>query len=440
MKIALISANREMMPEPVSPLGLLYILAAVEKDHCTKLFDLCFLTSPIKELSEQLEGFKPDVIAIGFRNIQNRDYTDIESNLIFYKNLIDSLRQSFNIPIVIGGSGFSVLPRKMMNYLQPDFGISGEGEAKFQELIRCLDESDDKYREIPNLYYFDGDELIFNTGNSFNLNLNTFIPIKDKLASDYYNFTGTDSIQTKRGCPFECTYCTYPLIEGSTYRLRDPENVVNEMLQVRDSNENVDHFFIVDSVFNHPINHAKSICREMIKRKVQIEWSCYINPKGFDEELARLMKESNCRGIEIGTDSGNDQVLKSLKKGFLTKDVKRTHEICKKYEIKDCHTFVLGTEGESIADVEKTLDFIEDLNPFAAILMIWTEYNDALELDQSPQRDALNNDIIELLKIRHQNNPSWIIPALEVNFNERLFNFLRKRKVRGPLWEDMGNQ
>ena len=197
------------------------------------------------------------------------------------------------------------------------------------------------------------------------------------------------------------------------------------------------HFFVVDSVFNHPRDHAKDFCRELIKRNWNTPWTCYINPLSFDDSLADLMAQAKCAGYEVGSDSGCDIILKALKKGFLTKDIIRMKTISKRYGLKDCHTFVLGTPWETMDHVLESLAFIEALEPTAAVLMAWNDDAEAVDHELGSERKEFRDKIIQLFRDKKEQNPSWIIPPLTYNFDERLFRVLRKRNLSGPLWQQL---
>ena len=160
------------------------------------------------------------------------------------------------------------------------------------------------------------------------------------------------------------------------------------------------HFFVVDSVFNLPRRHAKDVCRELAARSWTTPWTCYANPLGFDLEFAKLARSAGCAGMEIGSDSGRDDVLQRLRKGFLTADIRRIHALAQDAGIPDCHTFILGTPGESLDDVQRTLDFVAELDPFSAILMIWIDDAEALDPALRKARDELRARIEALLRER----------------------------------------
>jgi tRNA A37 methylthiotransferase MiaB len=189
-----------------------------------------------------------------------------------------------------------------------------------------------------------------------------------------------------------------------------------------------------------PAVHAKSICRELITRDNPMPWTCYVNPLSFDDELAELMVQAGCVGMEVGSDSGCDDVLRSLRKGFTTAHIRQLHARAQDVGIADCHTFILGTEGETIEHARQTLDFIVDLDPFAAIIMIWVDDFEALDADYRAERQVLRESIMELLSDSAKAFPHWSIPSLGINFDETAFRIMREGGLRGPLWQYLRNR
>ncbi len=359
------------------------------------------------------------------------------TNIVHYYNeLMTTIRETTPSPVIIGGSGFSVIPTELMDALKPDFGMSGESDEAFPAFLEAL-ETGQGYDEIGNLHRFEDGLLLKNAPPKGFLDMRT-LPWPDRSLADarYYEGFGIESLQTKRGCPLQCDYCTYPTIEGRVGRTRDASDIVDELESLAD-NPAVHHVFIVDSVFNLPRTHAKAVCREMIDRDNTMPWTCYANPLGFDEELADLMQRAGCAGMEVGADSGYDPVLKRLRKGFTTQHLRDLHTLSLKYDIPDCHTFLLGTPGEDFDDVLKSLEFIVDLDPFSAILMAWVDDYEALDLEIAKKRRALRDQIHQLLDDHKDEFPWWSIPSLGVNYAPELFTALREHGLHGPLWQHL---
>ena len=138
MRIAFVSPNREHLPDPVLPLGLLYMMSAAGEQHERTLIDLCFEAEPLAHLADRLREFRPDLVAIGMRNIQNADYTDTGTTLGYYDEVLRTIRECSPAPIVMGGGGFSVIPHELMRRFSVDYGVIGEGEQAFAALAARL--------------------------------------------------------------------------------------------------------------------------------------------------------------------------------------------------------------------------------------------------------------------------------------------------------------
>lgn len=437
MKVAFVSANREHLPDPVVPLGVLSIISATPDSHEKIFVDLCFVEDPVTEIREKLSGFSPDVVAVGIRNLQSNEYSaeGVNSNQRYYESIFNAIKNCTTCPLVVGGGGFSVAPERLMQLLKPDFGILGEGEISFPTLLNSLERGDRPEKDVPGLWHFTEQGLECTHPSSVPVDINSVpYPQRNQIDQRYFA-SGIDSIQTKRGCSLSCDYCTYPLIEGRSYRLKDPSTVVSEMISSRESNPWVKHFFIVDSVFNIPASHAKEICREMIRRSLKTPWTCYANPLTFDEELADLMVAAGCAGMEVGSDSGSNVILKRLRKGFTTSRIESMQALSEKRGLKDCHTFILGTPGETLEDVRETLRFVDRLDPYAAVFMIWSDDGALVASNKIKDKVFLRQEILKELRNSAENHPTWVVPELGIHFDPVLFTRLRKRGISGPLWQ-----
>lgn len=140
MKILLISVNREKMPFPVFPLGLAYLVKALkEEDHLIEVLDLCFSMNVPIDLKYAIHKFQPDLIGLSLRNLDNLTYPTSISYLKEVEEVVSICRQSSPSKLALGGSGFSLLPKDLLQHLDIDFGIVGEGEEVFLQLVKFLE-------------------------------------------------------------------------------------------------------------------------------------------------------------------------------------------------------------------------------------------------------------------------------------------------------------
>lgn len=436
MRIAFISGNREQLPDPVLPLGVLYMMSTIGSAHEKLLIDLCFEPDPLSVLAARLREFAPDVVAIGMRNIQNADYTDTSTTLGWYDDMVRTVRNSTAAPVVMGGGGFSVIAPELMERFGLDYGITGEGEQPFAQLIARLAAGSRDTSGIRNLLGGQAAPAIGGLHRHDFLDLNTNVrPERQWADPRYYLHSGITSIQTKRGCAMQCEYCTYPLIEGRSIRQRLAESVADEWVEAVGAHPAISHVFIVDSVFNLPPHHAQAVCDALIERGASTPWTCYLNPARFEPELADAMARSGCAGVEIGSDSGTDMGLLRLRKGFTTEKILKTSRLCSQAGIKDCHTFILGTRGDSLDDVERSLDFIEALNPYSAIIMAFKDDREAIDPALAMELGDFRQEVLSRIGKRAAAKPRWVVPSLGLRFNNRLFQALRRAGMRGPLWQ-----
>ena len=416
------------------PVGLLHVAASTPQRHQRLFWDVCFEDKPLVFLRERLLEAQPDIVAIGLRNIIGNTGREASGNLVYYRRLVATVRAFSSATVVVGGSALSVMPEAFMGILDADFGVFGEAEMTFPALVAAL-ETDDPISRLPtNVLYRGGGEIRFTGPAPSPVELDRLPPLDYALLDRrYLQETGTLAMQTKRGCAFACAFCTYPIIEGTAVRTRDPRWVAEELFRICDADPAIEHVFFVDSVFNAPMCHAIAICDALIERGSPMPWTCYANPRNFDEPLAEKMVASGAAGIEVGDDSGSDQVLQRLRKGFTTNAIRSLRTACRNTGLKDCHTFLLGTPDETMDDVYRTLDFIVELDPFAAIVMVW----DDPVAPFSGKRQVLDHreGVLGVLEDHRHRFSNWVIPQLGHNFSERLFRVLRRSGLRGPLWQ-----
>ncbi len=444
MKVLLLSPNIERLPDPVFPLGLASI-AAVLRDHEIpyKILDLCFADDYEDAIEKTLTQFRPDVVGLSLRNVDNVSYPNYISYLPFYEKVVQTIRTHSNASIVLGGSGFSLLPQPLIDFLQADFGIVGEGESAFVRLLEQMQKKEPPQERIIEGYHERGEKL-------------DALPFPDRSHFDneaYLRWGGMGNVQTKRGCPFRCVYCTYPIIEGRQMRLRSPDLVCDEIedLLMR----GIDNIFIVDNTFNYPIHHAEDICGEIIRRRLTIKWSCYATPGLVTEALIDRMMTAGCTGVEFGSDAANNEMLRNMGKDFTVENLQSASSICRKADMPFCHSLLLGGPGETMETVQETLNTIDLLSPTAAIAMVGIRVFPKTRLSAiarddgviSPDEDflkpvfylstAVKNKVLPYMENFVKSHANWILPGLNVHISTELQRKLRRFGLKGPLWEHM---
>jgi anaerobic magnesium-protoporphyrin IX monomethyl ester cyclase len=356
-KVLLVNTNTETQPYPVPPMGLCLLAAKIRDKYDVIIFDGTF--GDTENLYKLALDFKPDYIGISIRNIDNMAF---ENQIIYCEkikaNFTEPLKKISSGKLILGGSGFSIYPQILLEYLEIDFGIVGEAEESFPLLLEHLDNGID-LSDIPAVVR----RRVKNTKRIPSITEEKlqlpFSEIDSFISFEPYKNRGAYSIQTKRGCYHKCIYCTYPIIEGNKYKIRDAKLVADEIEQAYGRVGNVT-FEFVDSTFNDPEGHAENICREIIKKGIRPRLRTMgINPRNTSKELFDLMMKAGFSQIDCTPDSASPKMLKNLKKNFTLQQLIKTADLIKENNLPTMWFFLFGGPGENEQTFRETFDFID---------------------------------------------------------------------------------
>lgn len=358
MRVLLVYSNqtRDLLPAP--PIGLSYVASAAQHaGHAVHFLDLLISTNPLDDLREAVRRFQPQAIGFSVRNIDNIVHQRLARHLDDLGEMIATVRQESRAPVILGGPAISVLGPAALQLLDADFAVIGEGEVTFPLLLQAIEQDTDYSRLEGVCYRRDG--KIHSTPMA---RLPEFSASGMQQWIDwpaYERNGGTWALQTKRGCPLHCSYCTYPTIEGRSMRRRSPQEVVDEIEHVLGT-ARPRTFEFVDSTFNVPESHAFAICEEIIRRNLKVNLTAMgVNPLNTSKELFTLMKRAGFNSMMITPEAASDSMLRHLQKGFTLEHVRRTAQLARESGIRCMWFFMLGGPGETRTTVEETLSFVE---------------------------------------------------------------------------------
>jgi anaerobic magnesium-protoporphyrin IX monomethyl ester cyclase len=309
------------------------------------------------DLKAHLDMFRPDVVVTesNFQSLSN----DIEM----------AKRANEGSHLVIVGPPASQFAEKILKE-GINFVIRYEYDLALLELVEALERGSSltgvrnlsflKERIIDNPVRFSSSEEIEGLA---------FVSEVYKTHLDVRNYFLNHSrypmvqIMTGRGCPNRCTFCSWPeTLMGRKYRTRSIENVVDEFQFVRDEMPEIREIFIEDDTFTLNKDRTQRFCQELKDREIDIKWGCQCRAD-IDYSTMRAMKQAGCRLLDVGYESGNDEMLNRMRKGLTKSDLERFTNEARRAGMRILSDFVIGLPGETKQTIDETMLFIEKIRP-----------------------------------------------------------------------------
>jgi len=358
MNILMVSTNRVRKPMAAIPYGACMVTEALaRKGHNVRLLDLMFETDPDRALVSAVERCFPDVVGISVRNIDNNDMQDTVEYYRDVSRIVDIIRRKTSVPIVLGGSAVGVMPEALLRYSGADFAVLRDGETVFPRMMEALSNGGTCF-DTPDVAWMENNVFHVNGGRFSALDSEFIVPDFRRLLdiAAYRSAMATIPIQSKRGCPFDCVYCTYGISEGRRCRLYPPDRVADAVGRLADDGFRDIEF--VDSVFNAPYDHAMAVCEQLAQKRCGARLlTMEINPGFLDGPLLEAMERAGFIGIGVTAESADDTVLENLGKGYDASHVYRAAEAIRGSRLPCIWIFMFGGPGETRDSVCRTLHF-----------------------------------------------------------------------------------
>lgn len=363
---------------PQPSIGVAYI-AAVLKDHGyeVEVVDAYVNQYDLSKITEIIGHHSPDIIGISVLTPSADVVYEISRNI----------RVIFPyIKIVMGNMHASLFSNEILSNNYADFVVHREGEFIMLELVKII-ENKGNLEAVKGISFKKNGVIVHNPLRPHIDDLDSLpFPAWDLLPMDKYSTDPRTEVMkgvverqilATRGCPNQCTFCSSRTERslGSRYRMRSPKNIVNE-IEYMDRHFDVEVFAFVDLAFPLVKHHAMAVCQEIIDRGLhkKITWTSECRVKPIDLEILAKMKESGCVRINFGIESGNDAILKMLKKNFTTEEVKKTVKIAQDVGLEVDGMFMIGLPSETEETIRETIDFAIELNVRYAIFNLFVPY------------------------------------------------------------------
>jgi len=351
--------------EPLFPLGIGYLLAAVRQDRPAQAVHYQLFEHAVQQLPEIIDSFRPELIGL----------TCTSFNRGNVRKTCEWLRKHHpKMKILLGGVHVSFLPEQALREYGADVVVIGEGEQTLRELCNALDGRMPLDR-VNGIAYLDQGTLTLTPSREPLKNLDE-LPLPDfSFAAHLMRQSGMGFVISSRGCPVRCCFCSTGTYWGQKVRVNSPKRVVDE-IQSLINNFGVKKIFFHDDTFNLNPARVKEICAEITARKLTIEWgvSCRVHP--VSREMIDTMVAAGCRHICWGIESGSEEMLKVIDKKITLDQIRNAFELCRKHlgSISVGAFMMVGNQGESDKSITESISFINTLpltdSPSTSILYV----------------------------------------------------------------------
>lgn len=369
MKIALVRVSSYQNWHKVPSFALGYLASVLEHNAISvQIFDGRFFNINDRKLYSEIDAFSPDIVA----------FTAMTHEIKRAYAIAVQLKEKSNPLVVFGGCHLTALPLKTMEeFPLIDYGVIGEGEYTFLELVKRIIQKED----CENI-----EGLVFRKNGTVcqtkpRLSITNLDDIPFPAFSHYYQ-EGKDTLQrqklcypilTSRGCPFKCVFCMRVL--GENIRNRSVSNIVAE-IELAINKYGADSIDFSDEIFLFNNNRTKELLNKFIETGIakKIKWTGLTRVDMVDKEIIALAKKAGCVKLELGVESGNQEILKRINKNITLSQIESAIAIIKAEKIITSTYFILGHPGETIQTMNQTIDLAVTLNTDTIAVGIMVPY------------------------------------------------------------------
>ncbi|MEO8111192.1 MAG: radical SAM protein [Ginsengibacter sp.] len=355
--------------QPYAPLGTLYAAAFMRQNGYTvSLFDTMFARSP-EEIIAPLEKIQPDFFVIyddGFNYLTKMCLTNMREAA--FKMIHHAKERGCT---VIVSSSDSTDRYEMYLNEGADFVLLGEAELTLHELINSIQKKENNFFDISGLAFIHNNSVVKTTKRNVMKELDELpFPAWDIIDLEPYRQSWMRSagyfsmnMGTTRGCPFKCNWCAKP-IYGNRYNTRSPQNVVSELIMLKEKYR-FDHIWFCDDIFGLKPGWVKIFSELILKENLKFKFK-------MQGRVDLLLQENNikdlatagCDNIWMGAESGSQKILDAMDKGTMVKQIFEATQLLKKNNIRPSFFIQFGYPGETKEDIDKTIAMINTLLPY----------------------------------------------------------------------------
>jgi anaerobic magnesium-protoporphyrin IX monomethyl ester cyclase len=353
MRCLLINPYYPLSENPSPPLGLAYLAAALEKAGVeVEILDFVVFPYIAADFRSKLEQFAPDIVAA----------TAVTMTFDRAIRIIQEARRwSPACLTVMGGPHVTFCAQETLAaFPELDLVALGEGEETLVEIAAEAGKGRN-WQRIPGLVFRQGGSMVSTGKRPHPIDVNTLeLPARHLLALGRYRTLGMPiSMTTSRGCPYACIFCVGRKMVGAKVRYRDPIKVVDEMEIL--AGYGFCQINVADDLFTANAQHCLAVCDEILKRDLKVKWTSFARVDTVSLKVLQRMKAAGCQAVSFGIESGNAEILKTIRKGITLSQVIEAVNLCNQAGLLPHGSFILGLPGETPETLKETLAFGEKL-------------------------------------------------------------------------------
>ncbi len=333
------------------PLGLLYIASQLEREgYVCKVIDMESSLYSKEMLVNVLEREGAPIVGIGISTPAFGSALDVAHTV---KQCLPETT------VICGGAHATLRAEEVLTCNEFDVAVRGEGEMIMTELVQCKCGGKGQLKDIPGITYRSKDGLLTTPDRPFIENLDSVpFPARHLIDIDQYIYGG--SLISGRGCQHKCIFCAAGPLSGYRYRVRSPENVVEEMEEIHRTYNITDFVFVDDCLTAFP-ERTQKLCELIKEMDFSPTWTCESRVNTVTPSLLKIMAESGCIRIQFGCESGSDAILKSIKKGTTVEQIEKAVSWASQNNIKSVCSFIIGHPEDTEDTVRQTISLSKKL-------------------------------------------------------------------------------
>jgi anaerobic magnesium-protoporphyrin IX monomethyl ester cyclase len=347
-----------------------------------------------QEVRGTIQQFRPEVVGISI-------WTAYAASAFHVAGISKAINPA--CPVIMGGPHATVKAEEVLSICPDvDYVIRGEGEHTALELIQAIADSgrgtnppsairNPQSEAIPGLSFRVDGVIKHNPDRERTRNLDE-LPVPDRrLLKNETTYSSEDMglIMTSRGCPFSCAFC---VTQTRQVRYRSIEHVLAEIKAVRAA-YGTTQFSFKDDSFTVNKKRVAEFCAALVRANLRIGWECNTRVDLVNEEMLRDMKRAGCNSIKVGIESGSETELARMNKGITLEQARRAAALLRNVGIHWTGYFLMGTPGQSLKDIYKTLDFMYEIKPDFASIGVYEPFPGTAMFEEGLRRGLVKLDM-----------------------------------------------